>query len=102
MQRHSSSNSSTQVAVHQSPAAPRRPVEVAAIDMELIWKEQQVENAKWITIYAAILQGAMSGAFAAPPPKEGESDDIVLDYEALANEADQAYARFAARIRNQR
>ena len=69
--------------------------------MTEIWAAQQVENAKWITLYAALIQGAMAGAMAAPS-KEGEPDDINLDYEGLAMEADHAYSRFAARVRGQR
>ena len=67
-----------------------------------IWHEQNVENAKWITLYAGLCQGAMAGAMAALPPKEGEPDEIRLDYEGLALEADQAYARYAARLRGMR
>lgn len=87
--------------VHHSPSA-RRPTEVAAIDMDQIWKDTQVEHAKWITLYAGILQGAMAGAMAAPPAKEGEPDEVHLDYEALAAETDQAYSRYAARLRGMR
>ncbi len=86
--------------VHQSPG--RRPTEIAAIDMAEIWSEQNVENAKWVQIYTGIIQGAMAGAMSAPPPKEGEPDEIHLDYEALATEADEAYSRFAARLRGMR
>ena len=103
MQRHASQGNTTTPIVHQTPPA-RRPIEVAAIDMPEIWASQQVENAKWIMLYGALIQGAMAGAFAAPPSKEGEkvSDTIDLDYEALAQEADHAYSRYAARVRNQR
>jgi len=70
--------------------------------MDDIWENQQVENAKWIELYGALLQGAMAGAMLAPRPKEGDDGEITLDYEGLAAEADHAYSRYAARVRNQR
>lgn len=69
--------------------------------MDEIWNAQQVENAKWIAIYGALVQGAMTGAMLTPP-KEGDDGEISLDYEGLAAEADHAYSRYAARVRNQR
>lgn len=96
--------SATTTMVHHSPSA-RRPIEAPVIDMDEIWATQQVENAKWVAMYAALMQGAMTAAMAAPPAKlkEGEEpEDISLDYEGLATEADHAYSRYAARLRNQR
>ena len=69
--------------------------------MDEIWGAQQVENAKWIVLYGALVQGAMTGALLAPA-KEGDDGEITLDYEGLAAEADHAYSRYAARLRNQR
>ena len=99
MQRNPSATRTVPI-VHHSPG--RRPTETPVIDMDDIWAQQQVENAKWMTVYAALIQGAMAGAMARPAPKEGEEDEINLDYEALAMEADHAYSRFAARVRGQR
>ncbi len=99
MQRNPSQTTTTAPVVHYSG---RRPVEAPVIDMTEIWAAQQVENAKWITLYGALIQGAMAGAMARPVGKEGEPDDINLDYEAIAMEADHAYSRFAARVRGQR
>jgi hypothetical protein len=72
--------------------------------MDEIWSTQTVENAKWVALYAALIQGAITAALMAPPKKGGDDgdDDVTLDYEGLAAEADHAYSRYAARLRNQR
>lgn len=70
--------------------------------MTEIWATQAVENAKWVELYGSLIQGAMAGAMARPSKEKGETDDINLDYEALAMEADHAYSRYAARLRGQR
>ena len=100
MKRQPSKTKTTSPVVHHSPAG-RRPVEAPVIDMEEIWGAQQVENAKWIALYGSLVQGAMAGAMARPV-KDGDDGEINLDYEGLAAEADHAYSRYAARVRNQR
>lgn len=75
--------------------------------MNEIWEGQTVENAKWCGMYNAIIQGAYTmaalEAAARPSPKDGEDvPSLALDFEALATETDEAYARYAARITGKR
>lgn len=65
--------------------------------MAEVWRTQTVDVPQWNLLYAALCQGAM---IAASTLKEGEDDSI--DYEALAQEADEAYSRLAARLTNSR
>lgn len=97
---------STTHLVHRQPGG-RRPTEIQAIDMDEVWAEQQVEHPHWLRLYSAIVQAHVQAELQAPPPptRDGEPApmaDFEIDYEALATEADRAYARFAARLRGQR
>ena len=53
MQRNPSQTTTTAPVVHHSPG--RRQAQAPVIDMTEIWGAQQVENAKWITLYAALI-----------------------------------------------
>lgn len=63
--------------------------------MDELWSEQHVEHGQWLTLYAAIVQAEIQSINASKSEAE-------IDYEALATEADLAYARYAARLRNMR